>query len=316
MLYINDLNIGIKNSSQKTYILRNLSLELKRGEILGIGGESGSGKTILSKAVMGLFSKPVEKFSGQIVFNGKSLETEKDFRSVRGKHISMIFQNPTSSLNPVMKIGRQIIEAIRAADKSISKQEARKKAERLLKEVEIDYPAERLESYPHQLSGGMNQRVMIAMALASDPELLIADEPTTALDVTIQKQIIELLLKLNREKDLSIIFITHDLSLMQAISHRCVILYSGEVMEIASAEVLREDKMRHPYTYSLKKCLPTLEGQAEELYSIPGMIGRNTEEYDNSCVFHKRCFNKIDGCTAEKPTVTESRPYACINPIG
>jgi peptide/nickel transport system ATP-binding protein len=315
MLSINDLNIGIKNSSKTTHILRSLNLELNRGEILGIGGESGSGKTILSKAILGLLSKPVEKFSGKITFEGKVLETEKDFRQIRGKHISMIFQNPTSSLNPVMKIGAQIIEAIRAADKNITKQEARKKAENLLKEVELDYPSERLESYPHQLSGGMNQRVMIAMALASDPELLIADEPTTALDVTIQKQIIELLLKLNREKGLSIIFITHDLSLMQSISHKCIILYAGEVMEIATAKQLRENQMHHPYTYSLKKCLPTIDGQGKELYSIPGMIGKNTDEYDNSCVFHKRCFNKTEKCTTEKPRITPEKPYACVNPI-
>jgi peptide/nickel transport system ATP-binding protein len=315
MLSINDLNIGIKNSSKTTHILRSLNLELNRGEILGIGGESGSGKTILSKAILGLLSKPVEKFSGKITFEGKVLETEKDFRQIRGKHISMIFQNPTSSLNPVMKIGAQIIEAIRAADKNITKQEARKKAENLLKEVELDYPSERLESYPHQLSGGMNQRVMIAMALASDPELLIADEPTTALDVTIQKQIIELLLKLNREKGLSIIFITHDLSLMQAISHKCIILYAGEVMEIATAKQLRDNQMHHPYTYSLKKCLPTIDGQGKELYSIPGMIGKNTDEYDNSCVFHKRCFNKTEKCTTEKPRITPEKPYACVNPI-
>lgn len=315
MLFINSLNIGIKNSEKNIHILRDVSLNIQKGEILGIGGESGSGKTILAKTVLGLLSLPVQKVSGEIVFEGKKLETEKDFRSVRGKNISMIFQNPTASLNPVMKIGTQIIEAIRAADKKISKSDARKKAEQLLKEVEIDYPAERLESYPHQLSGGMNQRVMIALALASDPELLIADEPTTALDVTIQKQIVELLLKLNREKHLSIIFITHDLSLMQVISHRCIILYAGEIMEKTDGNALRENKIRHPYTYSLKKCLPVLDEKKETLYSIPGVIEKNTDEYDNSCVFHKRCFNKIDKCTAEKPKLTADKPFACHNPL-
>lgn len=315
MLFINSLNIGIKNSEKNIHILRDVSLSIQKGEILGIGGESGSGKTILAKTVLGLLSRPVQKISGEIVFEGRKLETEKDFRSVRGKNISMIFQNPTASLNPVMKIGTQIIEAICAADKKISKSEARKKAEQLLKEVEIDYPAERLESYPHQLSGGMNQRVMIALALASDPELLIADEPTTALDVTIQKQIVELLLKLNREKHLSIIFITHDLSLMQVISHRCIILYAGEIMEKTDGKALRENKIRHPYTYSLKKCLPVLDEKKDSLYSIPGIIEKNTDEYDNSCVFHKRCFNKIDKCTAEKPKLTAEHPFACHNPL-
>ncbi len=315
MLFINGLNIGIKNSGKIIHILRDISLNVRKGEILGIGGESGSGKTILAKTVLGILSRPVEKLSGEIIFEEKPLETEKDFRSVRGRNISMIFQNPTASLNPVMKIGTQITEAIRAADKAISKTEARKKAEQLLREVEIDYPAERLESYPHQLSGGMNQRVMIALALASDPELLIADEPTTALDVTIQKQIIELLLKLNREKNLSIIFITHDLSLMQAISHRCVILYAGEIMEKTDSKDLRENKIRHPYTFSLKKCLPTLDERKETLYSIPGVIDKNTEEYDSSCVFHKRCFNKIDKCLIEKPKLAEDRPFACHNPL-
>ncbi|WP_241654052.1 ABC transporter ATP-binding protein [Geovibrio thiophilus] len=295
--------------------MRDVSLSVQKGEILGIGGESGSGKTILAKTVLGLLSRPVRKLSGEIIFEGKPLETEKDFRSVRGKNVSMIFQNPTASLNPVMKIGTQITEAIRAADKSIGKAEARRKAEQLLREVEIDYPSERLESYPHQLSGGMNQRAMIAIALASNPELLIADEPTTALDVTIQKQIIDLLLKLNKEKHLSIIFITHDLSLMQAISHRCVILYAGEIMEKTDSENLRENRIRHPYTFSLKKCLPTLEEKNEQLYSIPGVIDKNTEEYDNSCVFHKRCFNRIDKCLTEKPKLTENRPFACHNPL-
>ncbi|QAR33001.1 ABC transporter ATP-binding protein [Geovibrio thiophilus] len=315
MLFINGLNIGIKNSGKTIHILRDVSLSVQKGEILGIGGESGSGKTILAKTVLGLLSRPVRKLSGEIIFEGKPLETEKDFRSVRGKNVSMIFQNPTASLNPVMKIGTQITEAIRAADKSIGKAEARRKAEQLLREVEIDYPSERLESYPHQLSGGMNQRAMIAIALASNPELLIADEPTTALDVTIQKQIIDLLLKLNKEKHLSIIFITHDLSLMQAISHRCVILYAGEIMEKTDSENLRENRIRHPYTFSLKKCLPTLEEKNEQLYSIPGVIDKNTEEYDNSCVFHKRCFNRIDKCLTEKPKLTENRPFACHNPL-
>lgn len=315
MLSIKDLNIGLSNKNNITHILRNVSLFLKKGEILGIGGESGSGKTILSKAILGILSQPVQKLSGEIIFENQKIETEKDFRSIRGKHISMIFQNPTASLNPVMDIGSQLIEAIRTSDKKISASKAKEKAISLLKEVEIDFPEERLKSFSHQLSGGMNQRVMIALALASSPELLIADEPTTALDVTIQKQIIDLLLKLNKEKNLSIIFITHDLSLMQAISHRCLILYAGEVMEEISAEELRNNKMHHPYTFSLKKCLPTLKEEKETLYSIPGVIEKNTSAFENSCVFSNRCFKKTDKCFTEKPLLAKSRPYACHNPI-
>jgi oligopeptide/dipeptide ABC transporter ATP-binding protein len=315
MLYVSGLNVGIKNSLSYIHILRDISFQVADGEILGIGGESGSGKTILAKTIMGLISDPVKRYSGDIVFDGKALEKEKDFRAVRGKNISMIFQNPTASLNPVMKIGVQLTETLRTADPSLSKADAEKRAEALLREVELDYPKERLESYPHQLSGGMNQRVMIAMALASNPELLIADEPTTALDVTIQKQIIELLLKLNREKKLSIIFITHDLSLMQTVSHRCIILYAGEIMEKIDSNDLREGRIKHPYTKSLKKCIPVLGNPEEQLYSIPGVIEKNTNEFDSSCVFVKRCFNAIDICSKEKPQMDESRPFRCHNPL-
>lgn len=196
MLEIINLTIELKNTSNPFIILRDISLTLKKGEILGIAGESGSGKTILAKSILNLISKPVVKTHGIITLDGVTLEVENDFRAVRGSKISMIFQNPpTASLNPVFTIGSQLIETIRIHQPELSSVQARARAVELLTEVEIPHPEERLNTYPHQLSGGMNQRVMIAMALASDPEILIADEPTTALDVTIQAQIVKLLKK-------------------------------------------------------------------------------------------------------------------------
>ncbi|WP_022849707.1 ABC transporter ATP-binding protein [Limisalsivibrio acetivorans] len=315
MLSVNSLNVILDNKKNFFHILRDVSLNMERGEILGIGGESGSGKTVFAKTLMGLISNPVKRESGEIILDGEPLFRENSFRRIRGKKLSMIFQNPTASLNPVIKIGDQLVEAIRTADRGISKTDAHKKASELLKTVEIQYPEERMNSYPHQLSGGMNQRVMTAMALASEPELLIADEPTTALDVTIQKQIMELLLKLNRERDLSILFISHDIALMQQVAHRCIIMYAGEVMEEIDSKELTENRMRHPYTYSLKRCIPSLESEEKELYTIPGTIVKNTEDYSERCIFAERCFNRIDKCTKSKPELSLNRPFRCHNPL-
>jgi len=301
MIEIKNLNVKLEAADKSFNILKDINLVVKKGEVLGIAGESGSGKTILAKTIMNLISRPVVKTSGRILVDGQELNTEKEFAKIRGNKISMIFQNPTASLNPVIKIGDQIIETIRTHDKKISKKDAHSKGVDLLRKVEITYPEERMNSFPHQLSGGMNQRVMIAMALASDPELLIADEPTTALDVTIQKQIIDLLKKLNKENELAIIFITHDLALLELIAEKSIILYSGEIMEILKDNYLGDDKMRHPYTKSLKKCVPAMNKDREFLETIPGTISPNTDEYDDCCIFKNRCYRAEEKCSNEKP---------------
>lgn len=312
MLEVKDLTVELHSKTSGFIILRNVSFALKNGEILGIAGESGSGKTILAKTVLNLIKDPVVKTDGSIILDGRELIGEKDFRAVRGSKISMIFQNPTASLNPVYTIGNQITETIRLHKPQMSAADAKKEAVRLLNEVEIPYPEERLNSFPHQLSGGMNQRVMIAMALASDPEILIADEPTTALDVTIQQQIVNLIKKLNAEKNLSVLFITHDLSLLSKVADESFIMYAGEIMERLTGEQLKEGHMRHPYTRNLKNCVPAISDSREYLNTIPGVITFNDRSFDSACVFHPRCERAEDRCRREKPAFKDG--FKCFYP--
>lgn len=299
MINVSNLTVELI-SDDNFYILRDFNLSVKKGEILGIAGESGSGKSVFAKTLLGLNKKPVVKTNGTISLNDNILNSKKDFENIRGKKISMIFQNPQSSLNPVMTIGSQLIETIKLHHKNISKKDAYNMAVQLLKDVEIDMPEERMKSYPHQFSGGMNQRVMTAIALASEPEILIADEPTTALDVTIQEQIIKLIKKLNKEKNLTIIFISHDLMLLSVICHRIAVLYCGELMEILNAGALAENLQNHPYTDALKKCIPEIN-KKNELISIKGMIGKNNFMYNEKCIFADRCNYAKDMCFNKKP---------------
>lgn len=312
MLEIKNISVELKGSDKHFLILRDISLNIEKGGILGIAGESGSGKTILAKTILNIIKPPVVKTAGSIRLNGTELSSEKDFRTIRGGRISMIFQNPTASLNPVFSIGDQITEAIRTHHPKISKDEALKMAENLLTEVEIPHPKERLKSYPHQLSGGMNQRVMIAIALSSSPEILIADEPTTALDVTIQQQIIKLIKRLNSDKGLSVIFITHDLELLSNTAETCCIMYAGEIMEMLSAGDLKSGKIKHPYTKNLKDCVPVLGEKREYLNTIPGTITFNGREFDNRCVFYDRCERRTELCALKKPVLTDGA--ACHHP--
>lgn len=302
MLKIDDLTVTLESDREPFYILRSLDLHLLKGEILGIAGESGSGKSVLAREIIGLNFHPIKKKSGIIYFNDRELKSADDFKAVRGGGISMIFQNPTSSINPVIPIGKQIVETIMLHDKKISKHLAENKAIELLRSVEIDMPEKRMHDYAHQLSGGMNQRVMIALALATNPKLLIADEPTTALDVTIQKQIISLIKKLNKELGLSVIFISHDLSLLQNIAQRVIVLYSGEVLEVVSSEALRENRAANPYTKALKACVPHIKTDGE-LSFIKGFISKNTSFYDDKCIFYERCEMAVSECSLNKPNM-------------
>ncbi|PHA01436.1 peptide ABC transporter ATP-binding protein [Bacillus pseudomycoides] len=271
LLEVKDLHVSFDTHAGEVQAVRGVTFELKKGETLAIVGESGSGKSVTSKALMGLIPTPPGRIkNGEIVFDGRDLTklTEKEMQQIRGKEIAMIFQDPMTSLNPTMTIGNQIMEGL-IKHQGMSKADARKVALELLDLVGIPNPEARLKQYPHQFSGGMRQRVVIAMALACNPKLLIADEPTTALDVTIQAQILELMKDIQQKTEAAIIFITHDLGVVANVADRVAVMYAGKVVEIGTVdEVFYNPK--HPYTWGLLASMPSLEGGEEELYAIPG----------------------------------------------
>ncbi|RDV39543.1 ABC transporter ATP-binding protein [Bradymonadaceae bacterium TMQ3] len=285
-----------------------VSFEIKRGRTLGLVGESGSGKSVTSLSVLRLIPQPPGKIvDGQILFGGKDLTklTEAQMRKVRGNDISMIFQEPMTSLNPVYTVGNQIIEAI-LLHQDMEYAEAREYAIDMLAKVGIPAPEQRIDEYPHQMSGGMKQRVMIAMALSSKPKLLIADEPTTALDVTIQAQILELLKSLQGEAGMSILFITHDLGVVAETCDDVAVMYAGRIVEYGDVYTVFE-KPAHPYTIGLFNSLPTIDtsgarGREDRLYVIPGMVPR-PQDFPSGCRFRTRCQFATEKCSELPPTV-------------
>lgn len=278
-----------------------VTITVNKGEVVGIVGESGCGKSVTSLSVMKLVPNPPGKIvGGKIKFKGEDLVTadEKRMRDIRGNEIAMIFQEPMTSLNPVFTIGNQIGEAVRLHTKA-SKKDSRARAIDMLKKVGIPRAEAIVDEYPHQLSGGMRQRVMIAMAMACNPELLIADEPTTALDVTIQAQILDLMRQLNQEAQTAILLITHDLGVVAEMCHRVVVMYAGNVIEEGDVRTILK-KPKHPYTKGLLNSLPKLEESQERLYSIPGNVpipGSLTV----GCRFAPRCDQATDLCRSEMP---------------
>lgn len=291
------------------------SFELKRGEFLGVVGESGAGKSATAKAIVGLLAKNA-KVSGTIEFEGKNLVTasQSQMRKVRGRKIGYIFQDALTALDPVYTIGYQLIEAYRASHPKASKAEARERAYQILEEVQIRDARSRLDAYPHQLSGGMRQRVAIAIALIGDPDIIIADEPTSALDVTVQKRILELLLNVCRERNASVILITHDLGVVAQTCDRVVVLYGGIVAEEADIFSLF-DHPRHPYTRALLDTLPK-RGQKTDLRPIPGqaepVIGEPTR-----CPFAKRCAFATAECREQLPQESSAgnSVVRCFHPL-
>ena len=276
---------------------------VKKGETVGIVGESGCGKSVTALSVMGLIPQPPGKIvRGAIRYKGQDLTklSPKKMRDLRGKEISMIFQEPMTSLNPVYTVGNQIMEGI-LVHEDVSDAEARKRAIEMLRLVGIPLPEQRIDEYPHQLSGGMRQRVMIAMSLACKPDLLIADEPTTALDVTIQAQILELLNKLQEEMGMAILLITHDLGVVAETCDRVVVMYAGKVAEQADVHTLFY-KPSHPYTHAHFKSLPDIEGDRDKLYTIPGMVP-SAVEFPDGCRFRARCPFATDACGEQPPLV-------------
>ena len=288
-----------------------ISLVVRRGEVLGLVGESGCGKSVTSLSVMRLVSQPGRIVAGEIIFDNENLLelSEKEMMHIRGNRISMIFQQPQSSLNPVFRVGDQLSEVL-LLHQDVSKEEAQKRAIDLLRMVGIPEPEERARSYPHELSGGMAQRVMIAMALACVPELLIADEPTTALDVTIQAQILDLMRNLRSKVDTAIILITHDLGVVAEMCDRVDVMYAGRIVEEASVVELFQSP-KHPYTAALIGSTPILGQADKELTTIPGSVP-NLIDLPDGCKFAPRCMARIEHnlekCTQEEPELKPIGP--------
>lgn len=279
------------------------SFVIKEGETLGIVGESGCGKSVTAMSILNLIEKPGRIVKGSIIFNGKELVgmENKKLRMIRGNEISMVFQEPMTSLNPVFKIGDQIIEALKLHRK-MNRAEAHQKAVEMLALVGIPRPERVVDDYPHQLSGGMRQRAMIAMALACSPKLLIADEPTTALDVTIQAQILSLMNDLKEKTNTAIMLITHDLGVIAQMADNVLVMYSGKVVESAPAKELFENP-KHPYTVGLLKSIPSLDEENERLHSIEGVVP-SPFELPEGCYFAPRCNKAMDICKRKQPGIS------------
>lgn len=303
LLRVEDLTVKFRTYNGEVTAVNNLELLLNENETLGIVGESGSGKSVTSLSIMGLLEESTSSVSGRALFKGTDLIAmkEKEKQEYRGNHLAMIFQEPMTSLNPLHKCGNQIIESM-LIHTDISKAEAKEKAIELLKLVGIPAPEQRFNEYPHQMSGGMRQRVMIAMALACDPQLLIADEPTTALDVTIQAQILEVLKELRDRLKMGIILITHDLGVVSEVCDRVIVMYTGKVVEQG---LIREilDKPKHPYTEGLIAAIPNIQDEKGKLSSIEGMVPQ-LDNMPKGCSFHPRCPYAMAICKEKRPALT------------
>lgn len=270
LLQVKNLCVNFKTYGGEVEAVRGVTFDLYKGETLAIVGESGSGKSVASKTIMGILASNGYIKNGEIIFDGKDLTklSEEDMQQVRGRDIAMIFQDPMTSLNPTMNIGKQIMEGI-IKHQGLSKEEAKKKAIELIDLVGIPFPEKRFKQYPHQFSGGMRQRIVIAIALACNPKILIADEPTTALDVTIQAQILELIKDIQAKTGVSVIFITHDLGVVANMADRVAVMYAGKIIEIGTSDDIFYNP-KHPYTWGLLGSMPSLDIGENDLYSIPG----------------------------------------------
>lgn len=300
ILEIKGLSTHFYTEEGVVYAVDDVSFQMEKGETLGIVGESGSGKSVTALSINGLIPSPPGKIvAGQIVFEGEDLlkKTNKEMRRIRGEKIAMIFQEPMTALNPVLTVGYQITETIRIHQK-LNRQQSRKVALEILARVGIPLPEKRIDEYPHQLSGGMRQRVMIAIALSCNPQLLICDEPTTALDVTIQAQILELINDLKKVLGTSVIMITHDLGVVAQITEKIIVMYAGQIVESGTTkEILLEPK--HPYTQALLASIPTPEKDGEELHVIKGMVP-SLSRLPDGCLYHPRCDLAMEICKTKK----------------
>ena len=296
-----------------------VSFTIKRGEVLGLVGESGCGKSVASLSIMRLIDKPGKIVGGEVIFKGENLlkKTEEEMRKIRGSEIAMIFQEPMTSLNPEFTIGNQIMEAI-LLHQDLSEEEAKKRTIELLNLVGIPEPERRFAQYPHELSGGMRQRAMIAMAISCNPDLLISDEATTALDVTIQAQILELMKDLQKKIGMAVLFITHDLALVAEMANNIAVTYTGKIVEYSDARSVFKNP-KHPYTYGLLRSVPNLlsEETKVELPAIEGMVP-SPYRMPQGCHFNPRCPFATEICRKEMPELNELEPHhlvRCFHPV-
>ncbi len=295
ILEIQNLNVKFKLTGREVLAVRDVSFRLEKGKTLGLVGESGCGKSVTAFSILKLISPPGIIDSGKIIYKDKDIipNSEDEMRKIRGKEIAIIFQEPMTSLNPVFTIGFQISETIKL-HLGRKKAESKELACELLKKVGIPNPEKRYNSYPHELSGGMRQRVMIAMSLSAYPSILIADEPTTALDVTIQAQILDLLLNIQEENNMSLLLISHDLGIIANTADAIAIMYAGEIMEIGNVSRIFDNPL-HPYTIGLFDAIPKIGQNKDRLNTIPGVVPTITEK-QNSCSFYPRCSRRKDEC--------------------
>jgi oligopeptide/dipeptide ABC transporter ATP-binding protein len=318
LLEVDDLHVQFATEDGIVHAVDGVSFELERGKVLGIVGESGSGKSVTAMTLLGLTRGVNAQFEGRIEYKGEDLLklSEAELRRFRGRELAMIFQDPMTSLNPVYKVGKQIGEAIRTHE-DIDSRTTRNRAVQLLRQVGIPHPEERVDDYPHQFSGGMRQRAMIAMALACEPKLLIADEPTTALDVTIQAQILDVLRSLVAELNTALILITHDLGVVAGMCERINVMYAGLFMESGAAEQVF-DTPRHPYTLGLLQSVPRLDApRGRKLRPIPGSP-RDMLHEPQACPFAPRCSYEVPQSRQEVPPLVEIERghfVACFNPV-
>ena len=312
LLEVKDLRVRYRRGDEYVCALNGLDLDAARGEKLGLVGETGAGKTTLALSILGLLPERVGEITGgSIVFSGDELleQGEAYMLGLRGRRVSMIFQDPMTSLNPVQTVGEQIGEVLKLHFPAMGREERRGRVDRVLNMVGI--PASRAGDYPYQFSGGMKQRVVIAMALIAEPELLLADEPTTALDVTIQAQILELMHRLGDELGTAVILITHDLGVVAEFCDRVAVVYGGRIVEQGSVEQVFEGGRKHPYTRGLLGCIPELDSRAERLTPIPGRMPDPTKP-PSGCSFAERCPQRSEACLGWEPRAFESEGHSIL----
>jgi oligopeptide/dipeptide ABC transporter ATP-binding protein len=308
LLRVQDLHVEFRGSGGTVKAVDGVSFDVQRGEIVGIVGESGSGKTMTALSILRLIPDPGRITNGRILYGDKDVlqMADEEIREFRGKDVAMIFQDPMTSLNPVLRVGFQIEEAM-AAHERFTRQQARDRVVPMLQRVRIPAAAERTRDYPHQFSGGMRQRAMIAMGISNEPSLLIADEPTTALDVTVQASIIELVRDLSRELRASVILITHNMALIASLCQRVIVMYAGRIVEEGPTRAIFKNP-QHPYTWSLLRSIPRVDEQThEKLISIRGMPP-DLSKPPPGCKFHPRCRFRVDRCLTEEPSLDEVEP--------
>ncbi|MGL5363494.1 MAG: ABC transporter ATP-binding protein [Bosea sp. (in: a-proteobacteria)] len=302
ILSVRDLTVEFVTRRGTLRALDGISFDIKRGEVLGVVGESGAGKSVTGSAIIGLIDRPGRIAGGQVILGGERIDnlSQDAMRKVRGRRIGMIFQDPLTSLNPLYRVGEQLIETIQTHT-DLSASAARDRAIQLLTEVGIPAPERRIDGYPHEFSGGMRQRVVIALALCAEPELIIADEPTTALDVSVQAQIIALIKRLCAERGTAVMLVTHDMGVIAETADRVAVMYAGRIAEIGPVRDVIKNA-RHPYAKGLMGAIPSLESHAERLVQIPGSMPR-LSSIPQGCAFNPRCNAVFDRCRIERPNL-------------